>query len=179
MPIQLPRLSGQGVPVPVIAWVNSFAGTLERILTAGAQLGANAAPNGPAGGDLAGYYPKPALLRTKTATAVTSTSGTTLAAAALYGGVILRSGPSSAFADTTDTAAHLLAQFAAAAQTVGASADCLVINTTASTMTIAAGTGVTLSGNLSGGNFMIAAATARFFRFIVTATETPAVTVYG
>lgn len=179
MPIQLPRWLGADVPPGISAFVNNFAGTLERIFNGGAQLGANAAPNGPAGGDLAGYYPKPALLRTKSATSVSSATGTTLSAAALSGGIILRSGPNSAFTDTTDTAAHLLAQFASAAQAIGASADCLVINEASSTMAIAAGGGVSLAGNTSGGNFIVAAATTRLFRFIVTAIGTPAVTLYG
>jgi len=61
MPIQLPRWTGADVPPGIAAFVNNFAGTLERIFNGGAQLGANAAPNGPAGGALAGYFPKPSL----------------------------------------------------------------------------------------------------------------------
>jgi hypothetical protein len=41
--------------------------------------------------------------------AVSVASGTTLTAAALIGGVVVRTGPSSAFSDTTDTAANIIA----------------------------------------------------------------------
>lgn len=179
MPISLPRWSGPDSPPGIRAWVDRFAGALERTFTGGAQLGANAAPNGPAAGALAGTYPAPSLLTLKTATAVTATSGTTLSATALAGGVILRSGPGSGFIDATDTAANILAALAAAQRIVGQSFEIMVANTTASTMSILAGSGVALAGNVSGSDFTIAAGATRILRAIVTATATPAVAIYG
>jgi hypothetical protein len=42
-------------------------------------------------------------------TDVTATAGTTLTAAQMINGAILRSGPTAAFSDTTDTATNILA----------------------------------------------------------------------
>jgi hypothetical protein len=45
----------------------------------------------------------------QTSTAVSTGTGTTLAAAAIAGGIITRTGPSAAFADVTDTAVNIIA----------------------------------------------------------------------
>jgi hypothetical protein len=179
MPIQLPRWSGADTPPGIRAWVDRFAGALERALTGGAQLGVNAAPNGPAGGSLAGTYPAPSQLSLRVATVVTAGTGTTLSAAALAGGVVQRSGPASAFTDMTDTAAHILTALAAPQRVVGQSFETMVVNASAAVMTLAAGSGVSLAGNTSAGGFTLAAGTTRIFRAIVTATATPTITIYG
>jgi hypothetical protein len=179
MAIQLPRWRAALTLQGARDWSDQFAGWLERILAAGQQSGVNAAPAGPAGGGLAGQYPNPAVPVIKAAAAVTSATGTTLSAAALTGGVILRSGPSAGFSDTTDTAANLLTAISAGARLVGQSFDCLVINTSAQTMTVQPGSGVTLTGNTTGGNFTVGAASTRLFRAIFTAIGTPAMTLYA
>jgi hypothetical protein len=81
--------------------------------------------------------------KTNVNTAVTATTGTTLAATALLSGLITRSGPTAAFTDTTATAALIQAAWQAGA---GASFDFTIINTTDFNETLAGGTGVTLAG---------------------------------
>jgi hypothetical protein len=179
MPLQLPRWSGPNLPAGLGAWVNSFAGTLERSLTAGAQLGINAAPNGPAGGGLAGQYPNPVVLATRSETSIAATSGTTVSAAAFTGGIILRSGPSTAFTDMTDTAANLVSALAAPARVAGQSFEVMIANMASAAMALAPGNGISFAGNLSGGNFAIGAGATRILRAVVTATGTAAVTFYG
>ncbi len=110
---------------------------------------------------------------------MTAGSGTTLSAAALAGGVVQRSGPASAFTDTTDTAAHILMALAAPQRVVGQSFETMVVNASAAVMTLAAGSGVSLAGNTSAGGFTLAAGTTRILRAIVTATATPTITIYG
>jgi hypothetical protein len=83
MPIQLPRWTGADVPPGIAAFVNTFAGTLERIFNGGAQLGANAAPNGPAGGMLAGYYPKPSFASIAAGSLLGNNGGSAAAPSAL------------------------------------------------------------------------------------------------
>ncbi len=74
-----------------------------------------------------------------------STAGAgTLTGASIVGGVITRTGPSGAFTDTTATAAQI---YAAAGNVAGISFFVSVRNTTAFVETIAAGSGVTLTGN--------------------------------
>lgn len=80
-------------------------------------------------------YPNPA--------AITTNAGTTLLAAWLAGGAISRTGPGSAFNDTTDTAANIAA---ALGSMQGASWYCQYINYSGQTATIVAGSGVTLAG---------------------------------
>jgi hypothetical protein len=85
--------------------------------------------------------------RNQSVSSVTATVGATLSAAQMVGGVILRSGPTAAFTDTTDTAAALQAAYNADDTQVGSSFVLIVANSTAYNMTLGAGTGVTLAGN--------------------------------
>lgn len=177
MPVELPRWTLPDIPPGIKRWVDTFAGTLERLLAIGAQRGVNAAPNGPAGGGLAGYYPNPVVLTPKTVTAVTSTSGTTLTAAALVGGVILRSGPGSAYTDATDTAANIAAALSSYLQVVGQSFEVMVANTSGAAMTLSPGAGVSFAGNTSSGNFAIGAGVTRILRAVVITG--PAIEICG
>lgn len=82
---------------------------------------------------------------TQLQTGITTVGAGTLTAAALLGGDILRSGPTSAFTDTTDTAALIQAAWVGS---VGSSFQFVYQNTTAFAATLAGGSGVTLSGPL-------------------------------
>lgn len=79
-------------------------------------------------------------------TAITTVGNGTLTAASIVGGVITRSGSTSAFTDTTDTAANIVA--AITSPVAGESFFLYIRNTTAFAETFAGGTGVTLSGNV-------------------------------
>lgn len=84
---------------------------------------------------------------TPTVETVISTVGNgTLTAAALVGGQINRSGPTSAFTDTTDTAANVIAALPGFA--VGIQFYVVFKNATIYPQTIAAGAGVTLPGTV-------------------------------
>ena len=85
--------------------------------------------------------------RNQSVSSVTAATGTTLSAAQMTGGMILRSGPTAAFTDTTDTAANLQAAYNADDTQIGSSFVMIVANATANVLTIAAGTGVILTGN--------------------------------
>lgn len=77
-------------------------------------------------------------------TAISTVGAGTLTASGLVGSVITRSGSTSAYTDTTDTAANIIAALHGA--TVGQSWEVTIKNTVNFAETIAAGTGVTLSG---------------------------------
>ena len=74
---------------------------------------------------------------------VASASAATLAAANLLGGILVRSG-GAALTDTTDTAANIIAALPNAR--VGQTFLLIVANLNSGTLTLAGGTGVTLSG---------------------------------
>lgn len=80
-------------------------------------------------------------------TAVSTVGAATLAAAAIVGGLITRTGSTSNFTDTTDTAANIIA--ALPNPSLGQSWELIINNQTAVAETLAGGSGVTLSG-LSG-----------------------------
>lgn len=80
-------------------------------------------------------------------TAVTADAAATLTVAAIAGGLILRSGPTLARIDTSATAALILAAFPG--MDVGDGVSVRYSNTSAATVTLAGGTGVTASGRLA------------------------------
>lgn len=103
-------------------------------------------------------------------TAIATVGAGTLTGAAIAGGVITRTGSTAAFTDTTDTAAAIIA--ARTGATVGSAWRLLMVNNTAFTDTLAAGTGVTLSGNT-----VIPANSSN--EFLVTFSAAGAITMYG
>lgn len=77
-------------------------------------------------------------------TALTTVGAGTITAAGIVAGVTLRSGSTSAFTDTTDTAAAIIA--AASGSVIGSSWSYIYVNNTVALATLAAGSGVTLTG---------------------------------
>lgn len=77
-------------------------------------------------------------------TNLTTTVGATIPAASFLTGLLVRSGPTAAFTDTTDTAAALATAVGSGTYPVSFYTD--IRNTTAFAQTIAGGTGVTISG---------------------------------
>lgn len=105
-------------------------------------------------------------------TTINTVGAGTLTAAGLVGGVILRTGAQSgtAFSDATDTAVAIVAGIPNAA--AGESVQCVIKNSTNATMTITAGTGVTLAGQT-----VIAANS--WTRFSIVCTSLTAVAMTG
>lgn len=103
-------------------------------------------------------------------TAITTVGAGTLTAAAIVTRLITRSGSVAAFTDTTDTAAAIVAALPNAF--IGQSFQIEIINNTNFAETVAAGTGVTLSGiTVNAGN--------SWLRMLVTLTSLTAVSMYG
>lgn len=105
---------------------------------------------------------------------VTASSGTTLLAAQMVGAPIasiLRSGPTAAFTDTTDTASDLLSQFGTAA--IGIGWELTISNTTPYTQTLVGGTGVTIVGSGT-----IGPSSSVLWGTSITDVSTPAVSLY-
>lgn len=87
----------------------------------------------------------------RAANAVTNGSGTTLSATNIVAGIITRSGPTSPFIDTTDTAANIIAALPGGTSNPvpnSAAWPLYVQNISATQMTLAAGTNVTLAGDI-------------------------------
>ena len=104
-------------------------------------------------------------------TAISTTGSTgTLTAAGIVGGLITRTGPTAAFTDTTDTAANIIA--AMNSQVIGNSWTFRLVNDTAYADTLAAGAGVTLSGQ------SVIPANS-WAEFLMTYSAAGAITMYG
>lgn len=104
--------------------------------------------------------------------AITTAGAGTLTAASIVAGAIMRSGPTAAYNDTTDTATAIVAALNDPA--VGTSWDFTIVNGVAFAGTMVAGAGVTLAGVTAN-----AASKGRIYRVNVTNVGTPAVTITG
>lgn len=78
--------------------------------------------------------------------ALSTVGAGTITAAGITGGFTIRTGSTTAFTDTTDAAANIIAAGVGAAAVLGASWDYTYVNNTVAPATIAGGTGVTVSG---------------------------------
>lgn len=90
---------------------------------------------------LAGFWPT-----STTSSSLTTVGNGTLTAAILAGGVVTRTGPTTAFTDTTTTGA-LLDGAVDPNTAIGSSVEFIYYNNTAFNATIAGATGITVSGN--------------------------------
>lgn len=107
-------------------------------------------------------------------TAISTVGAGVLTAAAIVSGLIMRTGPTGIYNDTTATAAELLA--AMDKPEIGESFDFTHVNGVAFAMTMVAGTGVTLAGVTAN-----AASKVRQYRLTVTnnVSGSEAVTITG
>ncbi len=108
-------------------------------------------------------------------TAVATVGAGALTADMLLSGLIMRTGPTGAYADTTATGAEIVAAMGEGVE-VGDSFDFIHVNGVAYACTLTAGaTGVTLAGTTAN-----AASKVRLYRCTVTAVgASPAVTITG
>ncbi len=104
--------------------------------------------------------------------AISTAGADTLTAAGIVGGLIMRTGPTGAYNDTTATATQILAEMKDPA--IGDAFEFSIVNGVAYIGTMVAGTGVTLAGTTAN-----AASKVRRYRCEVTAVDTPAVTITG
>ena len=102
-------------------------------------------------------------------TALTTVGAGTITAAAMLSGGVNRTGPTSAFTDTTDTAAAIQGDWTGGA--VSNSFDLTYINKTAFNATLAGGSGVTLVGSV-----IVPANSTAVYRVIWTGTDTLSMT---
>lgn len=105
-------------------------------------------------------------------TTIATVGNGTLTAAGMVGGLIVRSGPTGAFTDTTDTAANIITALGDA-PVIGTSWLFYMKNLTAFSQTLSAALGVTLSGNKN----VIPANSAGFY--LLTYSAASAVTMQG
>jgi len=107
------------------------------------------------------------------ATALTTVGAGTITAAGIAGKVTLRSGSTSAFTDTTDTAAAILAaNWPAGGQAIGSAFMYTYVNNTVAVATLTGGTGVTVSG-------VTAVPANSWARYLITYTAANTLTMVG
>lgn len=104
--------------------------------------------------------------------AISTAGNGTLTAAGIVGGLIMRTGPTGAYSDTTDTAANIIAALDDPA--VGDSWEFSLVNGVAFADTIVAGVGVTLAGTTA-----VTASLVRRFHVEVTGAATVTITGIG
>lgn len=107
---------------------------------------------------------------TEASTTISTVGAGTLTAAGLVGGIILRSGSTAAYTDTTATAAQIVAAVPVAY--IGKTFRITIQNTVAFAETLAAGTGVTLAG-------LTVIPPLSVGEFLVSVTSLTAVTITG
>ena len=105
-------------------------------------------------------------------TALATVGAGTLTAAMLLSGLIMRTGPTGNYADTTPTAAQIVA--AMDNPQIGDSFDFIHVNGVAYICTFTAGNGITLAGTVNN-----AASKVRQYRATITNVATPAVLITG
>jgi len=105
-------------------------------------------------------------------TAITTVGAGTLTAAAITSGLIMRSGPTGVYDDTTDTAVAIIAAWDT--PSIGNSFDFTIVNGVAFAGTMLAGVGVTLAGVTAN-----AASKVRKYRCTMTAAATVTITGIG
>ena len=105
-------------------------------------------------------------------TALATVGAGTLTAAMLLSGLIMRTGPTGAYNETTPTATQIIA--AMDNPQIGDSFDFIHVNGVAYAATLVAGDGVTLAGTTAN-----AASKVRKYRATITNVATPAVTITG
>lgn len=96
----------------------------------------------------------------------------TLTAAQFVNAIVMQSGTPGAFNMTTPTAAQVVAAIPNCQ--VGSAFEFIINNAGDNTITVVAGTGVTLVGTTT-----VATSKARVYRGVVTAVDTPAVSLLG
>lgn len=121
-----------------------------------------------------GDYVGGKVIRGATVTTSSTAGAVTYTAAQIIGGLILRDPNGAGRSDVTPTATLIVNEIAACK--VGSSFEFTIRNTAdaAETITVTAGTGVTLSGTMT-----IAQNNSKRFLVVVTAVSSPAVTVYS
>ena len=106
---------------------------------------------------------------------VTTTTGTTISAAQILSGVVLRSGPTANFTDTTDTAANIIGSIGSPLNNTGMYVN--FVNLTSYQQTISGGSGVSIS-YASEQSAIIQPNNSVIFRMIINPGATDPITFY-